>query len=189
MYGGWERETRKSVILQQLDEALDKLGLRGHLDNPAFCTGPRRSTALSTFIVRPGETDYTARKRMHAVILGLANGGVQVPPNGKKMFATYSKSGSERIIASHASWVKRAVATFGQNHLDQLDVEFSTGTCWYGSSMIASATRPSPPGIDEQGMIRDEVEGHSVWIDVMSFGKESRLGIKDLKKALDSQRR
>ena len=189
VYGGWDRETRKSTILQQLDEALEQLNLRCLLDGAPFCTGPRRSTAMSTFEIREGETEFSARKRMHSVILGLAGGAVQVPPSGKKMFATYSKSRAERSIANHAGWLKRSLASLGQHHVEQLDVEYNSGTCWYGSSMVASATKPTPPGCDEKGVLREENEGHSVWIDLGALAKESKTHAKDLKKALELHKR
>ena len=157
VFGGWERDTRKATILQQLWEALEQLDLKANLDSDPFCTGPRRSTALAIFKVRQDETEHLARKRMHEIITSLATNRVQIPPTGRKMFATYSKSRSERAISNHAGWVKRAMQSLGQGVVDLLDVEYNTGTCWMGTSIVASATRPTPPGAAEEGLWRDEV--------------------------------
>ncbi|CAE7494044.1 ANKRD50, partial [Symbiodinium microadriaticum] len=146
LFGGWERDTRRSVILQQLDEALEQLGMKDSLDTVPFCTGPRRSTAMCVFKVRSGETEHCARKRMHSVIM--AENRVPIPPAGRRMFATYSKSKSERAIAGHASWIKRTMARFGQGYVDQMDIEFNSGSVWIG---------------------------HKVWVDVSAIAKESKL--------------
>ena len=189
VFGGWERDSRRAVILQQLDEALTQLGLRDHLDHQPFCTGPRRSTALCTFEVRPGESDHMTRKRMHSVVLGLANAKVPIPPTGRKLFATYSKTRCERAVAGHASWVKRTMASFGQDYVDFLDIEYNTGTCWMGSSLISSATRPMSPGVDTAGVIVEDVEGYKMWIDTKAIAKEGKLPAKDIRKAFEEHRR
>ncbi|CAE7811621.1 unnamed protein product, partial [Symbiodinium sp. CCMP2456] len=186
VFGGWCRDTRKGVILQQLGEALERLQLSGHLDAEPFCTGPRRSTALAVFSHRGGESDYQVRKRMHSVIMGLAGNTVTIP-HGKTLFATYSKTRAERAIAGHASWVKRSLATLGDEVVSMLDVEYATGTCWIGGSTVASATRPSEPGVREEGLLRDEVEGHKTWVDVEAIAKETRQPYRDIKKALEGE--
>ena len=189
IFGGWERDSRRTVILQQLDEALSQLGLRDHLDHAPFCTGPRRSTALCTFETRNGESDHATRKRMHAVVLGLANAKVPIPPTGRKLFATYSKTKGERAVAGHASWVKRTMTSFGQDFSEGLDIEYNSGTCWMGASLISSATRPIPPGCDNSGIIADEVEGYKMWIDTRAIAKESKIPAKDIAEAFEEHRR
>ena len=189
LFGGWERDTRKPVILQQLSEALDQLDLKGHLDGEPFCTGPRRSTALAVFRVRDNETEHLTRKRMHEVIVGLASSRVSIPPTGKRMFATYSKSKAERAISNHAGWIKRAMLRLGQGVADLLDVEYNTGTCWMGQSLVASATRPTVPGCDEKGLLREEVEGHKVWVDILALARESKSSQREIEQALEEARR
>ncbi|CAE7907718.1 unnamed protein product, partial [Symbiodinium microadriaticum] len=185
LFGGWERDTRKPVILQQLSEALDQLDLKGHLDGEPFCTGPRRSTALAVFRVRDNESEHLTRKRMHEVILGLASSKVPIPPTGRRMFATYSKSKAERAVSNHAGWIKRAVLGLGQGVADLLDVEYNTGTCWMGQSLVGSATRPTQPGCDEKGLLREEVEGHKVWVDIGAIARESKVDKKVVERALE----
>ena len=189
LFGGWERDTRKPVILQQLNEAMDQLNLKGHFDSEPFCTGPRRSTALAVFRIRDTETEHSTRKRMHEVILALAAAKVSIPPSGRKMFATYSKSKSERAISNHAAWIKRGMLRLGQGVADQLDIEYATGTCWMGQSLVASATRPTQPGCDEKGLLREESEGHKVWVDIASIAKESGGRYQEVAQALEEARR
>ena len=189
LFGGWERDTRKSVILQQLSEALDQLDLKGHLDGEPFCTGPRRSTALAVFRIRDNESEHLTRKRIHEVIVGLASSKVPIPPTGRRMFATYSKSKAERAVSNHAGWIKRAMLSLGQGVADLLDVEYNTGTCWMGQSLVGSATRPTEPGCDEKGLLREEVEGHKVWVDIGAIVRESKVDQKGVEKALEDARR
>ncbi|CAE7311616.1 unnamed protein product [Symbiodinium necroappetens] len=145
VFGGWGRDTRRQTILQQLEEALDQLNLKQHLDASPFCTGPRRSTALANFSVREHEGDHDVRKRMHTIIVGLANSQVAIP-QGRSMFATFSKTKGERAIAAHAGWVKRAISKLGQDILSTLDVEYSTGTCWMGDRQATTRDREDDGG-------------------------------------------
>ena len=188
IFGGWNRDTRKQTILQNLDEALASLQLKGQLDDQPFCTGPRRSTALAVFRRRAEENEYQVRKRMHSIIMALAEASIIIP-NAKKLFATYSKTREERDIASHASWIKRVVAAVDPSMAGQVDIEYNTGTVWMGDSMIASATRPLAPGADKQHMLMAEDEGKQGWVDVKALAKESKTPEAKLKHILEECRR
>ncbi|CAE7460434.1 pol [Symbiodinium sp. CCMP2456] len=144
---------RRSVILQQLGEALERLQLRDCLDAEPFCTG--NTVAI---------------------------------PHGKTLFATYSKTRAERAVAAHAAWVKRSLSTLGQDVASLLDVEYNTGTCWIGGSTVASATRPSEPGVHEKHLMRDENEGHKTWVDIEAIARETKHPHKDILRALEGER-
>ena len=64
VYGGWARESRRKVILEELQEAVASLGVADLLDDSPFTTGARRSMALSSFNQRPGESFENMRSRM-----------------------------------------------------------------------------------------------------------------------------
>ena len=66
--GGFERDTKKAMILGAVNRLIEKLGVKDQLDEDPFVTGPRRSTALLPFRVRTGETYSDARSRMHGVL-------------------------------------------------------------------------------------------------------------------------
>ncbi|CAE7250267.1 pol, partial [Symbiodinium sp. CCMP2456] len=99
VYGGWQRDTRRGELLNGLNKCLRELELDALVDYPPFCTGPRRSTALSVFKVRDGESEYQVKRRMHHIIIALRENEVRLP-GGKRMYAMYSKSKEEREIAS-----------------------------------------------------------------------------------------
>ena len=188
VFGGWQRDTRRQVILQQLKEGLERLDLVQYMDSEAFCTGPRRSTALAVFYPREKESEYMVRRRMHQVIMGLAKTHVAIP-EGRRLFATYSKSRAERAIAGHAGWLKRTLTAMGAEYAGLLDLEYATGTCWVGTSIVASATRPSEPGVDERHLIRDEVEGNKVWVNVVALANELGRPQREMVRMLEEHKR
>ncbi|CAE7232723.1 unnamed protein product, partial [Symbiodinium sp. CCMP2456] len=155
VYGGWQRDTRRADILKDFKAALQKLEVWDLLDFDPFVTGPRRSTALSVFEVRGGETEYHTKRRMHRVVRALAENQVHLQ-GGKKMFATYARSKQEREMASHASWVRRAVHNLDADKVALLDLEYQTGGVWAGNSFVASAKQPCPPGVAPSDLIINE---------------------------------
>ena len=188
VYGGWARDTKRDDILMQLQKGLDKLGVWDHLDYPPFTTGPRRSTALSVFAPRGDETEYQVKKRMHAVVRAVADAEV-VLGSGKRMFATYAKTKAERDIAGHASWVKRAVAEISPQSVRELDVEYRTGGVWMGSSFVASATNPHPPGVADQDLLWDDHRLGKAWVHVGGLARELGVSGEALGKCLEEARR
>ncbi|CAE7394886.1 NLRC3 [Symbiodinium necroappetens] len=174
IYGGWPRDSRRQDILKQLQRALEKLQVWNLLDSEPFTTGPRRSTALSTFTPRAGEGTYETRRRMHDIIRAVSDNSVLLP-GGKKLFATYAKSKPERDIASHAAWVKRAVAAIAPSEVQRLDMEYSTGGVWIGPSFVGSAKQPLPPGVAAADVLWDETKGGKHWIHVDGLARE--LGV------------
>ena len=187
VYGGWKQDTPRSKILSEVSEALEKLGLAKETDSPPFTTGPRRSVALHNFVLRPGEAMSDTRNRMHRVVLGVASARATTS-HGKKFWCTYSKTKAERDVASHAAWVKRAMASQGQGLVDRLDVEYATGTVWMGESMVASAKRHAPVQADPNGMLYDERMVSRPWVDVVALSRESGLTQEVLKGLLESSR-
>ena len=52
VFGGWQPDTPRRLIVSEVTEALDRLELDGLTDSSAFTTGPRRSVALMGFKIR-----------------------------------------------------------------------------------------------------------------------------------------
>ena len=86
VYGGWERDTPRKQLLQQLGEVLDRLELRPLLDTEPFCTGPRRSVALQGFVIRERETYVGMRNRMSVVVAALSNSEAKLGDSGTKIW-------------------------------------------------------------------------------------------------------
>ena len=70
-----------------------------------------------------------------------------------------------------------------------LDVEWSTGTVWAGESVVASSSKPVPPGTDMRGVMINEDADQKPWIDYRKGCKELKCNEGDLKKALESTKR
>ncbi|CAE7284848.1 unnamed protein product [Symbiodinium necroappetens] len=174
VYGGWPRDSRRHDILRQLQRALEKLGVWDLVDSEPFTTGPRRSTALSTFQARQGEGLYEVRRRMHDIIRAVSDNEVTLA-GGKKLFATYAKNKQERDIASHAAWIKRTVAAIAPGEVQRLDLEYSTGGAWIGTSFVGSAKQPLPPGLGAKDVVWDETKEGKHWVHVEGLARE--LGV------------
>ena len=105
VFGGWNQDTQRRVIVSEVEEALDRLDLRRHLDSSPFTTGPRRSVALLYFGPRAGEPESDRKGRMHDVLQALLQ-AKPVTSHGKKMWVALSRSKQERDVSSHCSWLK-----------------------------------------------------------------------------------
>ena len=187
VYGGWRQDTPRAKILAEVTEAVSRLGLSEETDAAPFTTGPRRSVALQNFVVRSGESMSDTRGRMHRLVQGIASAGITTS-HGKRFWCSYSKTRAERDVASHASWVKRSLATKGLDLAARLDIEYSTGTVWMGEHTVASAKRPVPPNVDPASIIYDERLVVRPWVDVSALAMESGLTGEEIRGLLEANR-
>ena len=191
VFGGWPMDTKRAHILGQLGQALKERDLLTSLDNEPFCTGPRRSTALAVFARRQGESEHDVRQRMHSIIKCVSDNQVRVT-GGRRLFATWSKTKMERAIASHAAWVKRVVVQLDERQVPNLDLEYATGTAWMGDHMVASATRPLPPGTAPHHIVYNEEAqkvGKGPWVHVQHLASELGKDPEMVKQMLDQESR
>ena len=186
--GGWNQDTQKRIILGEVEEAIQKLNLKEQIDNPPFTTGARRSVALLYFNQRAAEGETERRSRMHEVLQTITQAKATTS-HGKKMWVSFSKSKQERDISSHCGWLKRTLASFGQEVVDRLDVEYSSGTSWFGEYMVASANRAPPGGISDSDMVWDDKKVCRPWIHVSLLAKATGISQVDLRSALDEFKR
>ena len=73
--GGWDRETRKALIIEDAHQTLIKQDLTKFTDFPVWTTGPRRSMCLLNFKARGGEGYSDVRERMQRVLDGVMASG------------------------------------------------------------------------------------------------------------------
>ncbi|CAE7776695.1 unnamed protein product [Symbiodinium sp. CCMP2456] len=178
--GGWNMDTPRRTILAEVDEALDKLDLTRFTDAKAFTTGPRRSVALLSFELRPGESEGDRRKRMHELVATVAEAKPHTSQK-KRMWISYSRTKAEREIAAHCAWVKRTLASFNQELLHHLDAEYNTGTVWLGEAVVASTTRTPPEGLPEGALLWDDKRvGIKPWINIDGIARFSGITQADL---------
>ena len=122
---------------------------------------------------------------MHRLVQGIASAGITTS-HGKRFWCSYSKTRAERDVASHASWVKRSLATKGPDLAARLDIEYSTGTVWMGEHTVASAKRPVPPNVDPASIIYDERLVVRPWVDVSALAMESGLTGEEIRGLLEA---
>ncbi|CAE7264184.1 DHX57 [Symbiodinium sp. CCMP2592] len=180
VFGGWNPDTQRRTILNEVEEALTRLNLKQYTDKAPFTTGPRRSVALLPFELRQGEADSDRKTRMHTVLMGVTEAKAQTS-HGKRMWSSYSKSKAQRDISSHCSWVKRSLASFNQELVGHLDLEYGSGTAWLGEYMVASVSRPPPGGVDESEMLWDDRLVARPWIHLGAIARVSGVSTVDLR--------
>ena len=185
--GGWEQDTKRSRILNEVQQALKGLELEDLLSDRPFTTGPRKNVALLNFPLKEGESEDDRRHRMHQVVLAVSESKVYTSA-GRKLWCSYSKSKQQRDISSHCSWIKRALARIDEHLIRELDVEYSTGSVWMGESLIASATRTPNDGAKSDFMLLGK-GSPPAWVDLERFSKESRKTSDALRAALEESRR
>ena len=186
VFGGWEEGTRRSVILQDLDRCLETQNLKHLTDEAGFTTGARRSVALMNFHVRNGEDQGQVKKRMFAVISGIAGKNI-MNSQDRKFWVTVSKSPMVRRKGSHTAWIKRTLDHLGVDlQRAEVDLEYHSGSAWVGDVQV-SGTESLP--LDREGLLIDERSPEKGWIDMKSLGKQLKLSFADVESAVMKMQR
>ncbi|CAE7192990.1 unnamed protein product, partial [Symbiodinium microadriaticum] len=137
VFGGWRNQTRKSVLLHQLNGALDGLHLKAQFDSEPFTTGLRRSIALCNFKKREGEGDDGCRARMFRILQAVNEAKVVMDGADKPLWCSFSRSPEERGRAAVAALVKKTVMRLCPGRGGDLEVEFSTGMTWIRDDQLS----------------------------------------------------
>ena len=107
--GGWPRDSARKTIIDEAHQFMREAGVSELADNPAFCTGPRRSMCLQQYRVRVPQEDYQGmRDRMQKVISALNQKNHQLK-GGRRLRAEFSKAKPERDRGTHRALVRRMV--------------------------------------------------------------------------------
>ena len=109
--------TRKRVILDHVQQCIDHRTFGKSMDDPPFCTGPRRAVALT----------------MLEIIQDINKTGLELQ-DGK---ASFSKTPAERGRASVAGSVKKIVMHHRPNLVGELDTDYNQGCAWLGDLQVA----------------------------------------------------
>ena len=144
--GGWPddqaaSDTHKKAkdILRQLDVPLDFSDM--------FVPGLKRGYAIIPLVQKWGETEDVRREQVQATLQKVRHANVMLGrgPDGqhRKLWMSMSQSPERRRKARLAGKVKRAVLEMG-GQAAKLEVEFSTGSVWYGGERLSSATLDIP---------------------------------------------
>ncbi|CAE7233474.1 unnamed protein product [Symbiodinium sp. CCMP2592] len=137
VFGGWGANTRKSVLLHQLQQALSGLKLLPLLDAEPFCTGARRSVALCPFKRRAHEAESDTRARMLEIIQVVGASKVEIEGAVRPLWASFSKSPEERGRAALAAVVRKVVQRCAPHRMLDLDVEYPSGRTWMKEDQLS----------------------------------------------------
>ena len=186
VYGGWEKGTRRPVILSDLDGALQRLDLKQHIDEAGFTTGARRSVALMNFHLREGEDYGQLRRRMFVIISAFAGKEV-LNSQGRKFWVSVSKSAAERRKGSHTAWIKRTLDHLGVDlQKAEVDLEYHSGSTWVGDAQV-SGMEILP--LNREGLYVDERHPDNGWIDMRSLGQQLRKPVEEIEAAVRKMQR
>ena len=185
VFGGWPWESRRSLILSDLNRAIDALGLRTECDDEAFTTGARRSIAMLNFWPRPGEDKGSVKRRMHGIVSAFVQSDRQTTA-GKKIWCAFSKTPLERQRGKHASWIKRILVELQIDLAHTaLDLEHSSASAWVGSSKVSGLDDV----IDKKDVYFDARHSETAWIDMGKLAKELGVKVSEVQKAIEATKR
>ena len=84
--------------------------------------------------------------------------------------------------------VKRLLKDHYPQHLERLDVEFSSGTAWLGDSRVCSAA-----GIQPEGWMREyyvvQTKPEKLWVHVAALARELRASEAKVRSQLEDMNR
>ncbi|CAE7944693.1 unnamed protein product [Symbiodinium sp. KB8] len=185
VFGGWLPDTRRAILLHQLEGALQGVKVRDSLDADPFTTGARRSVALCQFKRRANEADPDVRQRMLHVLQVVNASKVQLEGSQKPLWAAFSKTPAERGRAALAAVVRKAVMRFGPHRQGDLDVEYTSGRSWIRDDQISGVGAP-PQEVHQARIVN--TKGGEGWIDEKTLSKWLEVDIAELKSLIDEHK-
>ena len=165
--GGWDADTHKADLLPELEDMLDRIGVRGQFQD-IFTTGPRRGHAMGLVKWPPGESEQDLKKRLIKLVQDIRGASMASTsmPNGKTLWAALSKSKMERLRAGHAGKTKRLILEVNVSEKHAMDVEWGAGSVWMRSQLVASAVRAPP-----RGAVVKQGKAPGMWVDVPQIAR------------------
>ena len=184
VFGGWPRESRRQVILQDLQKAIQETHTEAYFDDDPFMTGARRSIALSNFWPRCGEEHTLLKRRMHNVISAFLKNAPKTAA-GARIWASFSKTPQERRRGAHATWIKKILKALNVDEAHAgVDVEHSTGSSWLGSTKVSGIG-----STDKDNLYMQEKDGEQHWLRVGGISRELGMAPSEIEQAIrDTQR-
>ncbi|CAE7242656.1 unnamed protein product [Symbiodinium sp. CCMP2592] len=181
VFGGWAEGTRRQILLQQLQQALQGLDLWGSLDSAPFCTGARRSVALCNFRRRAHEGSDEPRGRMMQIVQAINASQVTITGAPKPLWASFSKTPEERGKAAVVSAVRKVLLRLHTPRMSDLDAEYNTGRCWVKDDQLSGLG--DPPSEVHHARVVDTRAGKA-WIDERTLAKWVETDLSQVQQAV-----
>ena len=178
VFGGFPRDSKRAVVVQTVQTLLGTLGLEKDVDTECFTTGPRRSFCLLPFSLRKNETMLELRARMRKVMLAVQLKKLPIEGTGSKLWCVFSKPRDAREKSGHCGAVRAAVYYFNRDRIDDIDADYTTGTCWIGNTMLSSAVSQIP---DESHKVHTVTsKACKPWIDLTALAGELQSDLTEV---------
>ena len=145
VFGGWGPDTHRDALLPELKELLQKINLLDSFED-IFTTGPRRGNALGIVSLRALESDQDLKRRIITMVQSIrqAQMSSKSMEPGKNLWASLSKTKSERVRSAHAGKLKRLILEVDEAMKNHLDVEWNAGSVWVRGNLVGSVLRAKP---------------------------------------------
>ena len=181
LFGGWQTDTRKAVILSDIEGALKQAGADVLVDQQPWVPGARHSIGLSEVRQRQGEAEAERDKRMHSIIALINDPKLasQKLAAGRTLWATVSRPRLDKGHGSHASKVRRLLHNVEAN-FQEVEAVYVSGSVWHKDLLVASVDRPKNGPHVKQGKIAGS------WVDMIALAKTTGKKAEELE-ALWSQ--
>ena len=164
IFGGWEPDTHRDVIMKELDQALRRADVGSLLDSAPWVPGVRKHYALALFHARARESEEAVRSRMMAMVNQFQQAQWDDGRNGRRVWAAMSKSPSERGKGQHASKIRKLLYLLSRG-VQGCEAEYSTGSVWLDGILLGSASRTAPDAATRPGRAPNS------WIDLRAVAR------------------
>ena len=185
VFGGWQTQTRRQVILRDLDRALGQANVKSQLDDDPFTTGARRTVSCCNFYMRSGENEALLKRRMFSVIQAF-NANTYHTERGKRIWVSFSKTKEERLRGAHAAWTKRILQELriDLQHAS-LDLEYGTASAWLEDSKIAGLQ-----ALESQDKVYvDDGNPEKPYLHLSAIARELGISVSELQQAVEKTKR
>ncbi|CAE7686622.1 unnamed protein product [Symbiodinium sp. CCMP2592] len=152
--GGWPEDQSSTETLQKARDILRQLEVP--LDySEMFVPGLKRGYAIIPIPQKWGETEDQRREAVQQTLQKVRNTnmmlGVNLAGGHRKLWMSLSQSPERRKKSRLAGKVKRVMLEMGAQ-MAKLEVEFSTGSVWYNTERLSSATLEAPKHAERAGV-------------------------------------
>ena len=178
VFGGWRTDTKKSLILTDLQAVLSDAQVDGLLDAPAWVPAVRHSVAIAEFVARKGENPDGLRTRMMAIIAAVNAARIQSEntAEGKSIWAAVSRPRSDRGPGAHCGKTRKLFYQLGVG-VAEVECGYSTGSTWFKDRLVSSVEK-----VRNDDKVAKGVLDHS-WTDVILIAQLSGKGEQEVKDA------
>ena len=142
VFGGWRPDTKKSLILSDLNAVIKDVQMDEQLDGSPWVPAVRHSIAILEFHARQGENADGVRRRMLAIIAAVNGAKVQSENtvDNKFIWATISRPRSERGAGYHCGKVRKLLYQLDIG-VAEAECAYSSGSLWLKDKLVASVEK------------------------------------------------